>query len=148
MNRKEYNLNYYSTTYPLTILFIATFTLSYFLLGYFGPNQMSLSILALTAIVIGIIVCLPFLAEGSVDGLRNGFIEELKKRGYEESDFEGLNPEEIYKGYAEDDSYLPYKRKMERLAKEENQNSESKPDEVINASSEEKKDEERKEEEK
>ena len=87
-------------------------------------------------------------AEGSVDGLRNGFIEELKKRGYEESDFEGLNPEEIYKGYAEDDSYLPYKRKMERLAKEENQNSESKPDEVINTSSEEKKDEERKEEEK
>ena len=37
---------------------------------------------------------------------------------------------------------------MERLAKEENQNSESKPDEVINASSEEKKDEDRKEEEK
>ena len=198
MNRKEYNLNYYSTTYPLTILFIVSFTLSYFLLGYFGPTQMSLSILALTAIVIGIIVCLPFLpiifntheamwekfsvlfmgvflenaqkeleaykannamaakigaenlkkAEGSVDGLRNGFVEELKKRGYEESDFEGLDPEEIYKGYAEDDSYLPYKRKMERLAKEKNQNSESEPDEVINASSEEKKDEEKKEEEK
>ena len=197
-HRKDYNLNYYYTAFPLTIIFVVSFTLSYFLLGYFGPAQMSISILSLTSIVIGIIASLPFLpiifntheemwpkywllfmgvflenaekelamykmnndmatrlgaenlqkAQTSLESLKNNMIEGLKSKGYEESDFEGLNPEEIYKGYAEDDSYLPYKRKMERLAKEENQNSESKPDEVINASSEEKKDEEKKEEEK
>ena len=45
-------------------------------------------------------------------------IEGLKSKGYEDSDFEGLSAEEIYKGYAENDTYAPYRKKMERLKKE------------------------------
>ena len=167
-NRKDYNLNYYYTAFPLTIIFVVSFTLSYFLLGYFGPAQMSISILSLTAIVIGIITSLPFLpiifntheemwskywllfmgvflenaekelamykmnndmatrlgaenlqkAQTSLESLKNNMIEGLKSKGYEDSDFEGLSAEEIYKGYAENDTYAPYRKKMERLKKE------------------------------
>lgn len=167
-HRKDYNLNYYSTAFPLTIIFVVAFTLSYFLLGYFGPAQMSVSILSLTAIVIGIIASLPFLpiifntheemwskywllfmgvflenaekelamykmnndmatrlgaenlqkAQTSLESLKNNMIEGLKSKGYEDSDFEGLSAEEIYKGYAENDTYVPYRKKMERLKKE------------------------------
>ena len=167
-HRKDYNLNYYYTAFPLTIIFVVSFTLSYFLLGYFGPAQMSISILSLTAIVIGIIASLPFLpiifntheemwskywllfmgvflenaekelamykmnndmatrlgaenlqkAQTSLESLKNNMIEGLKSKGYEDSDFEGLSAEEIYKGYAENDTYAPYRKKMERLKKE------------------------------
>ena len=167
-NRKDYNLNYYYTAFPLTIIFVVSFTLSYFLLGYFGPAQMSISILSLTAIVIGIIASLPFLpiifntheemwskywllfmgvflenaekelamykmnndmatrlgaenlqkAQTSLESLKNNMIEGLKSKGYEDSDFEDLSAEEIYKGYAENDTYAPYRKKMERLKKE------------------------------
>ena len=167
-HRKDYNLNYYYTVFPLTIIFVVSFTLSYFLLGYFGPAQMSISILSLTAIVIGIIASLPFLpiifntheemwtkywllfmgvflenaekelamykmnndmatrlgaenlqkAQTSLESLKNNMIEGLKSKGYEDSDFEGLSAEEIYKGYAENDTYAPYRKKMERLKKE------------------------------
>ena len=167
-HRKDYNFNYYYTAFPLTIIFFVSFTLSYFLLGYFGPAQMSISILSLTAIVIGIIASLPFLpiifntheemwtkywllfmgvflenaekelamykmnndmatrlgaenlqkAQTSLESLKNNMIEGLKSKGYEDSDFEGLSAEEIYKGYAENDTYAPYRKKMERLKKE------------------------------
>ena len=167
-HRKDYNFNYYYTAFPLTIIFVVSFTLSYFLLGYFGPAQMSISILSLTAIVIGIIASLPFLpiifntheemwtkywllfmgvflenaekelamykmnndmatrlgaenlqkAQTSLESLKNNMIEGLKSKGYEDSDFEGLSAEEIYKGYAENDTYAPYRKKMERLKKE------------------------------
>lgn len=167
-HRKDYNLNYYYTAFPLTLIFVVSFTLSYFLLGYFGPAQMSISILSLTAIVIGIIASLPFLpiifntheemwskywllfmgvflenaekelamykmnndmatrlgaenlqkAQTSLESLKNNMIEGLKSKGYEDSDFEGLSAEEIYKGYAENDTYAPYRKKMERLKKE------------------------------
>ena len=167
-HRKDYNLNYYYTAFPLTIIFVVSFTLSYFLLGYFGPAQMSISILSLTSIVIGIIASLPFLpiifntheemwpkywllfmgiflenaekelalykmnndmatrlgaenlqkAQTSLESLKNNMIEGLKSKGYEDSDFEGLSAEEIYKGYAENDTYAPYRKKMERLKKE------------------------------
>ena len=60
-NRKDYNLNYYSVCFPLTIILIASFTLSYFLLGFLGPSQMGVTILSLTSIVISIALCLPFL---------------------------------------------------------------------------------------
>ena len=60
-NRKDYNLNYYIVCFPLTIILIASFTLSYFLLGFLGPSQMDVTILSLTSIVISISLCLPFL---------------------------------------------------------------------------------------
>ena len=177
-NRKDYNLNYYYTAFPITIIFLVSFTLSYFLFGYLGPAQISLSIISLTSIVISAILCLPFLpiifntheelwgkywalfmgvflenaqreleaykanndmaarlgaenlkkAEGSIDTLKNSFINELKKKGYDDSDFEDLSAEEIYKNYAENESYLPYKRKMERLSKEKTEEKENTPE--------------------
>ncbi len=60
-NRKDYNLNYYSVCFPLTIILVASFTLSYFLLGFLGPSSMGVTILSLTSIVISIALCLPFL---------------------------------------------------------------------------------------
>ena len=167
-HRKDYNLNYYSTCFPITILYVLAFTLSYFLLGYLGPAQMSQSILSLTSIVISVIICLPFFpivfnmhenlwgkysmifmavflenakkeldaykqnsqmaarmgeenlkrAEGSLDQMKNNIIEQLKQQGYEDSDFEGLSLDDIYNNMGENDSYIPYKRKMERLQKE------------------------------
>lgn len=174
-NRKEYNISYYSTMFPVTILFVLAFTLSYFLLGYYGPEAMSYSILNLTAIVISIIVTLPFMpivfnlheylwphysmlfmgvflenaqkeletfkrnnqmamkvgeenlkqAEGSINKMRENIIQDLKNKGYEDSDFEGLSDQEIFQNIREDESYLPYKRKMERLNKEKETKSET-----------------------
>ena len=171
--RKDYNLNYYSVNWPLTLIYFVVFTLSYFLLGYFGPAQMSISILELTSIVIPLIVLLPFLpvlfnfheelwkvynpyftevfldqakreldqlkndatamarlgaenlqrAEKNFDFVKNTVIKNLTENyGYEESDFEGLDAEEIYKNIGENESYAPYRKKMERLKKEQGEN--------------------------
>lgn len=164
-NRKQYYGNYYYVCFPLTILYVLVFTLSYFLFGFFGPKEMSGSILGLTSIVASVILCLPFLpvifnfhealwgrfsvyfmttflksaqnelkiykenaaltsrigeenlkkAENSIQNIRQSVIDELKNKGYQDSDFEGLSDEDIFQNIAEDDSYIPYQRKCKRM---------------------------------
>ena len=136
-----------------------------FLFGFFGPKEMSGSILGLTSIVASVILCLPFLpvifnfhealwgrfsvyfmttflksaqnelriykenaaltsrigeenlkkAENSIQNIRQSVIDELKNKGYQDSDFEGLSDEDIFQNIAEDDSYIPYQRKCKRM---------------------------------
>lgn len=70
-HRKEYYSGYYAIIFPLIIIFVAAFSLSYFLIGMLGSQNLSIDILSLTAIVITLIVLTPFfpiiiLYQGSI----------------------------------------------------------------------------------
>lgn len=61
LHRKEYVANYYKTLWPLTVIFVASFTLSYFLIGFYGPTYIDIGLLSLTSILISCALLLPFL---------------------------------------------------------------------------------------
>lgn len=61
LHRKEYVSNYYKTLWPLTLLYVISFTLSYFLIGFYGPSYIDIGLLSLTSILISCAVLLPFL---------------------------------------------------------------------------------------
>lgn len=57
----EYRKLYFKTLWPLTILYVVSFTLTYFLIGYLGPETIELPLLNFTSILVSVIVLLPFL---------------------------------------------------------------------------------------
>ena len=57
----EYCKLYYKTLWPLTTLYVVSFTLTYFLIGYLGPSTIELPLLGFTSILVAVIALLPFL---------------------------------------------------------------------------------------
>ena len=59
--KSDYRKKYYGALWPLTLLFVVSFSLTFFLLGYLMPVSMNQALLGLTSILVSLIVLLPFL---------------------------------------------------------------------------------------
>lgn len=57
----EYRKMYYKALWPFTILYVVSFSLTYFLIGFLGPASIELPLVSFTAILVTTIVLLPFL---------------------------------------------------------------------------------------
>ena len=61
LHKGEYMKGYYQALWPLTVIYILAFTLSYFLIGFFGPAYIDIGILSLTSILISFALLIPLL---------------------------------------------------------------------------------------
>ena len=59
--KKNYQINFYKTLFPITILVIVSFTLSYFLFSLVPLFSNNIYVLALTAFIVTIVLVIPFI---------------------------------------------------------------------------------------
>lgn len=60
-HKKDYRKRYFLNLWPLTVLYLISFPLTYFLIGYLGPQTIELPLLGITSILVAVMVIVPFL---------------------------------------------------------------------------------------